>query len=154
MINVQDHSSPPGSSLIRSTGPTGLCTLSVSFRCIVTILHNQILGTVIMLSAQVALQNRLGAISVSLLRIEGSTRHVGNHGVSAVEGVLGVAERVVLGSGLWEPNVTAITAEVAGLKGFSDIFLDNDGATGSVDEPRACKRKKSLVHERRETRKW
>jgi hypothetical protein len=44
---------------------------------------------------------------------------------------------MVLGRRLGEPDVTTITAEVAGLEGFSDVFLDDDGATGGVDEPGA-----------------
>jgi hypothetical protein len=91
-----------------------------------------------MLSRQVALQDALGAVGVSLLRIERRARHVGNHGVSAAEGVLGVAEGVVLGCGLREPHVTAVAAEVAGLEGRGDVFLDDDGATGGIDKPGAC----------------
>jgi hypothetical protein len=63
---------------------------------------------------------------------------VGHHGVAAAEGVLGVAEDVVLGSGLGEPDVTTVAAEVAALEGVGDVLLDDDGATGGVDEPRAC----------------
>jgi len=63
---------------------------------------------------------------------------VGNHGVSAAEGVLGVAQDVVLGRGLREPDVAAVAAEVAGLEGRGDVFLDDDGAAGGVDEPGAC----------------
>ena len=54
------------------------------------------------------------------------------------EGVVGVAQRMFLWCGLWEPDVTTVAAEVARLDCLSDIFLDDDGATGSVDEPRAC----------------
>jgi hypothetical protein len=91
-----------------------------------------------MLSRQVALQDALGAVGVSLLRVERRAGHVGNHGVSAAEGVLGVAQDVVLGRGLREPDVAAVAAEVAGLKGRGDVFLDDDGAAGGVDEPGAC----------------
>jgi hypothetical protein len=49
--------------------------------------------------------------------------------------VLGVAERVVLGGGLGEPDITTVSAEVAGLEGLGDILLDDDGTTGGVDEP-------------------
>lgn len=62
---------------------------------------------------------------------------MGHHGVAATEGVLGVAQRVVLGSGLGEPDVTAVAAEVAGLERLGDVLLDDDSATGGVDEPRA-----------------
>ena len=90
-----------------------------------------------MLSGQITLQDTLGTIGVSLLRIERGTGHMRDHGVSAAEGVLGVAERVVLGCRLREPDVTAVAAEVAGLEGLGDVFLDDDGAAGGVDEPGA-----------------
>lgn len=85
-----------------------------------------------MLSAQITLQNRLGTIRVSLLRIERGSGHVGHHGVSAAEGVLGVAERMVFWCWLWEPDVAAVAAEVAGLEGFGDVFFYDDGAAGGV----------------------
>ena len=90
-----------------------------------------------MLSAQIALQDRLGAVSVALLGVEGRARHVRDHGVAAAEGVLGVAERVVFRCGLREPDVAAVAAEVAALEGFGDVFFDDDGAAGGVDEPGA-----------------
>lgn len=88
-----------------------------------------------MLAGQVGLQDSLGAVGVALLGIERSARHVGDHGVAATEGVLGVAQRVVLGRGLREPHVTTVAAELAGLEGVGDILLDDNGATGGVDEP-------------------
>ena len=59
-----------------------------------------------------------------------------DHGVAATEGVLGGTEDVVLGGGLREPNVTAVAAEVTSLESLGDVLLDDDGAAGSVDEPR------------------
>jgi hypothetical protein len=44
---------------------------------------------------------------------------------------------VVLGGGLREPDITTVSAEVAGLEGGGDILLDDDGTTGGVDEPRS-----------------
>jgi hypothetical protein len=41
---------------------------------------------------------------------------------------------VVLGSGLREPNITTIAIEVAALQSFCNVFLDNDRASGGVDE--------------------
>ncbi len=90
-----------------------------------------------MLSAQVTLQDALGAIGVSLLRIERGTGHVGHHGVSTAKGVLGVAENVVFGCWLREPDVSAVAAKVAALEGLSNVFLDDDGTTSGVNEPRA-----------------
>jgi hypothetical protein len=60
---------------------------------------------------------------------------VGNHGVASAPWVLGISERVVLGCWLGEPDVTAVATEVAGLEGIGDVLLDDDGATGRVDEP-------------------
>jgi hypothetical protein len=59
---------------------------------------------------------------------------VGDHGVAAAPGVLGVAQGVVLGGGLGEPDVAAVAGEVAGLEGLGDVLLDDDGAAGGVDE--------------------
>jgi hypothetical protein len=122
-------------SLIRPTRTTVLRPLTIRLSSIITTNNNQILGSVVVLSAQVALQDALGAVGISLLGVERSTRHVGNHGVSATEGVLGVAERVVFGCWLREPDVTTVATEVAGGEGLSNVFLDDDGATGGVDEP-------------------
>jgi hypothetical protein len=88
-----------------------------------------------MLAREVGLENGFGSIGISLLSIERCTGHVGNHGVSAAEGVLGVAEWVVLGCWLREPDIASVAAEVAGLEGLGDVFLDNDGASGGVDKP-------------------
>jgi hypothetical protein len=96
---------------------------------------NQILRAVVLTAREVALKDVLGAVGVADLSIDGGTRHVGNHGVTATPGVLGVAERVVLGGGLGEPDITTVSAEVARLEGLGDILLDDDGATGGVDEP-------------------
>ena len=90
-----------------------------------------------MLSAQVTLQNTLSAICIALLRIERSARHVRHHGVSATEGVLGVAEGMVFGCWLREPDIASVAAEVTALQGLGDVFLNDDGAAGSVDEPGA-----------------
>jgi hypothetical protein len=36
---------------------------------------------------------------------------------------------------LREPDITTVTTEVTGSESLSDIFLNDDGTTGSVDEP-------------------
>ena len=46
-----------------------------------------------------------------------------------------VSEWVILWCGLWEPHVTTVAAELAVLECFGNVFLDDDGATGGVDEP-------------------
>jgi len=60
---------------------------------------------------------------------------VRNHGVASSPWVGGIAEYVVLGRRLGEPDITTIATEVAGLKSLSDILLHNNGATGGVNEP-------------------
>ena len=119
-------------------------------------MHDEILGLVVLASGEVGVEDGLGAGGVSLefrlvicsrrlstgsraylLSIDGGAGHVRNHGVASTPGVGGIAERVVLGSGLGEPDVTSVAAEVAGLEGLGDVLLDDDGATGCVDEPGA-----------------
>lgn len=60
---------------------------------------------------------------------------MGDHGVASTPWVLCIAEWVVLGRGLGEPDIATITTEVARLEGLGDILLDNNSATGRVDEP-------------------
>ena len=76
-----------------------------------------------MLSAEVALQDRLGTGGVSLLGIDTRSRHMRDHSVPASEWVLGVAERMVLWCWLREPDVAAVAAEVTGCEGVGDILL-------------------------------
>lgn len=97
-------------------------------------MDDEVLGPVVVLAAEVAGEDGLGAVGVALLGVEGGAGHVGDHGVAAAEGVLGCAERMLLGRGLGEPDVAAVAGEVAGLEGLRDVFLDDDGAAGGVDE--------------------
>ena len=98
-------------------------------------MNNQVLRAVVLTAGEVAFENVLGTFGVADLSIDGGTGHVGNHGIAATPGVLGVAERVVLGGGLGEPDITTITTEVTRLEGLSDILLDNDSTASGVDEP-------------------
>lgn len=88
-----------------------------------------------MLAGEITCEDGLGAVGVALLRVERGARHVRDHGVAAAPGVLGVAQRVVVGGGLREPDVTTVTSEVTGLQSIGDVLLDDDSATSSVDEP-------------------
>lgn len=98
-----------------------------------------------MLPAEVALQDVLRALGIPFLRVQARPAHVRHHGVAAAERVLGVAQRVVLGRGLREPDVAAVALEVPGFDGFGDVFFDDDGAAGGVDEPGACVGREALV---------
>jgi hypothetical protein len=109
--------------------------LAVSLGGIVAALNDEVLGLVVVLAGEVALEDVLGAEGVALLGVDRGAGHVGDHGVTAAEGVLGVPKDVVLGRGLGEPDVAAVAAEVAGLEGVGDVLLDDDGAAGGVDEP-------------------
>lgn len=113
-----------------------LSTLTVCLGGVITTVDNQILGAVVVLAREVAGKDSLGTVGVTLLRIEGCTGHVRNHGITATEGVLGSAQDVVARGGLGEPDITTVTGEVARLESLSDILLDDDGATSGVDEIR------------------
>lgn len=104
---------------------------------VVTSVDDQVLVLVVEAAREVTVQDLLGTLGVTDLGVDGGTRHVRDHSVAATPGALDVTERVVLGSGLREPDVTTVTSQVAGLDGFGDVLLDDDGATGGVDEPRA-----------------
>lgn len=100
-------------------------------------MDNQILGSVVEAAREVGVQDVLDTLGVPLLSIERSARHVRHSGVAAAERALGVAQGVVLGRGLGEPDVTTVAAQVAGADGFSDGILVDNGTTGGVDEPRS-----------------
>lgn len=104
-------------------------------------MNNEVLGPVVLATGEVRVEDGLGAGGVALLGVERGTGHVRDGGVAGGAApvlVGGGAEGVVLGSGLGEPDVTAVAAELAGGEGLGDVFLDDDGAAGGVDEPGAC----------------
>jgi len=98
-------------------------------------MHNQILRAVVEATREVAVEDRLDTVGVALLSVERGSRHVGDHGVASAKWVLCVAEGVLLGRGLREPDVAAVAAEVARLERLGDVLLDDDGAASGVDEP-------------------
>ena len=98
-------------------------------------MDDKVLGPVVLATRPVRVENGLGTGGVALLGVDRGTGHVGDHGVASAPGVLGVAQRVVLGRGLGEPDITTVSAEVTVLEGISNVLLDDDGATGGVDEP-------------------
>ena len=112
-----------------------LVTLAVRLGRVVTFVHNKILWSVVLPPAEVTLQDVLDAVGVALLRIDGRAGHVRHHGVPTAPWVLRVPQRVVLWRRLWEPDVAAVTAKMAALQRLSDVFLDDNSATGGVDEP-------------------
>jgi hypothetical protein len=112
--------------------------LAVGLGGVVTLVNNEVLRPVVLLLGEVGLEDGLGAGGVARLGVERGTRHVGDGGVSggAAPVLVGSgAERVVLGGGLGEPDVTTVAAELARGEGLSNILLHDDGATGGVDEP-------------------
>lgn len=133
------HNTPLSVLYIISFGDDFLFLLAhtVGLGDIITTVDDQVLVLVVEAAREVAVQNVLGTLGVTDLGVDGGTRHVRDHGVAAAPGALDVTERVVLGSGLREPDVTTVASQVAGLDGFGDVLLDNDGTTGGVDEPRA-----------------
>lgn len=114
-----------------------LVALTVGASDIVTIVDDEVLVSVVVATGEVALENSLGAVGITDLGVDGGTGHVGNHGVAAAPGALDVAQRVILGGGLREPDITSVASQVTRLDGLGDVLLDNDGTTSGVDEPRA-----------------
>jgi hypothetical protein len=130
-------SCPRGLDLLQLR-PLSLGSLTVSLGSIVAIVDNKIFRSVVVAAREIALENGLGTSCVALLSIDRSTRHMRDHSVAAAPWVLGVSERMLLGSRLREPDITTVAVELTRLEGLCDIFLDDNGATGSVDEPSTC----------------
>mmetsp|Transcript_24986 Transcript_24986/g.77147 ORF Transcript_24986/g.77147 Transcript_24986/m.77147 type:complete len:208 (+) Transcript_24986:64-687(+) len=81
------------------------------------------------LAGEEALEDFADAGGVAVLGREGSAGDVGGHGV-----VRHGAPGVVLGSGLREPDVSAIAGELSGLEGAGDGVAVAELAAGGVDE--------------------
>ena len=116
--------------------PLLLVSLTIGFGSIVTLVHDEVFGSVVVATGEVRLKDRLDTSGVAFLGIDGCARHVGDHGIATTPWVLSISERMVLGCGLREPHVTAIAVEMAGFQGLGNVFLNHDGTTSSVDEPR------------------
>lgn len=91
-----------------------------------------------MTAGEVALEDSLGTVGIADLGVNRGTGHVRHHSIATAPRVLSIAERVVLRSGLGEPDVTAVASQLTRLDGFGNVLLDDNGTTGSVDEPSAC----------------
>ena len=101
-------------------------------------MDNKVLGPVVLAAGEVGVEDGFGAGGVALLGVERGTRHVRDGGVAGGAApvlVGGGAEGVVLGSGLGEPDVTAVAAKLAGGEGLGDVLLVDDGTASGVDEP-------------------
>ena len=92
-----------------------LVPLSISLSSIVSVFDNQIFRFIIVSSREVRFKNILRTPCITCLGINRCARHVRDHGIPAVHGILGVAERVIFGCWLWEPDVAPVTTEVARL---------------------------------------
>lgn len=112
-----------------------LVPLPVSLGRVVPILDDQVLRPVVISPGKVRLQDVLGALSVPRLCIQRSARHMWYHSVASTLGVGCIAERVLLGRRLREPDITTVAAEVARFQGFRDVLFDNNGTASGVDEP-------------------
>jgi len=113
-----------------------LASLTISLGSVLAFVHNKIFGSVVMATGEVRLKDSLGASGVAFLCVNGCARHMGNHSVATAPWVLGISERMILGGGLREPHITAVAVEMAGFQGLGNVFLDHDGTTSGVDEPR------------------
>lgn len=98
----------------------------------------------LLLAFQVVVQNDLGTLSVSRLRVQGGTGVMGNHAVSASEGILHRAPDVIARSRLLVPDVSSVTAELAGFECCGNSILVADGTTSGVDEPSTLKKEISV----------
>lgn len=90
-----------------------LVPLSICLSGIVSILDDQILWSVIVSSGEVRFKDILRTHRITCLGINGCTRHVWYHRITTIHGVLGIAERMVCGSWLWEPDVAPVAPEMA-----------------------------------------
>lgn len=95
---------------------------------------NDVTG-LLLFALEVVVQDDLGTLSISGLRVQSGPRVVGNHAVSATEGVLHRAPNVVSRCGLLVPDVSGVATKLAGLERSGDSVLVADGATSGVDEP-------------------
>lgn len=59
-----------------------LLTLAVRLGGVVALVDNQVLRLVVFATREVRVENSLGASSISFLRIDGRSGHVGDHGVA------------------------------------------------------------------------
>jgi hypothetical protein len=113
-----------------------LFALTVRLGSVIALVDDQVLGTVVVGTVEVFGQDLLDTCRITFLGVDRGTRHVRNGGVAAAPGgVGGVTEWVVLGCWLWEPDITTVTAELAGFESVGNILLDNDGTTSGVDQP-------------------
>ena len=112
-------------------------SLTIRLRGIIPVLDDQVFGPVIIPTTEIAIQDVLHPIRIPLLCIDACAAHMRNCGISTAKLVLGVAERMILRGGLREPYVSTVPAEVAGFERGGDVFFDDNGATGGVDEPGA-----------------
>ena len=112
-----------------------LSPLTIGLSRIITVLDYQILWPIVVSSGEVRVENILRTFCITLLRIDRRTGHVRNHGVASAEGVLCVAEWVILGCRLWEPDIAPVAAEMAALESFCYVFLHDDSTAGGIDEP-------------------
>ena len=109
--------------------------LSIRLGRIVSILDYQIFWSVVVATREIRFEDVLCAPRITCLSINRCTRHVRHHCITAIHGVFSIAERMVLGCWLREPDVTSVTTEMARLESFGNVLFDNDGAAGGVDEP-------------------
>lgn len=100
-------------------------------------MHNQIRQLIILLPTQIALQNPLRPLRISLLRINARPAHMRHHSIATTMLVLRRAQHMVLWRRLGEPHIASVSAQLSGLEGRGDVLFDDDGAAGGVDEPGA-----------------
>ena len=132
IVSLPKVSPPPPSS--RSGLWIDRDSLAVRLGRVLAAADDEIFRLVVVAARQVAVEDALGAVGVPLLRVDRRARHVRHHGVAPARRVLGCSERMVGRRRLWEPHVAAVAVEMARAQGFGDVFLDDNTASGGVDE--------------------
>lgn len=104
------------------------------------VLDNDVFGQ-LRLTRPNVVQDVLSASRVALLGIERGARDVRSHRVTTtklrVPHVAHSAPGVVSRGWLGERHITTVAIELAASKGIRNVFLNTDGTTSGVDEPRA-----------------
>lgn len=98
---------------------------------IVTVNADDICG-LLLLAFEVAGEDILDTIGVSLLGVEGGTGVMSDHGISAVLFLaveLHCSPWVVLRGGLLLPDITTVASDVALVDGISDVLSDANSTT-------------------------
>lgn len=152
-IDVSSYRQLPSSNCVKSRQtfvaaeyipePTAeylLSHLSLPIRSgrVVSFVQYQVCGVIVVLPAEIALQNALHSTRITLLRIERASRHVRNHAIATTQGILSIAKNMVLRCRLGSPDISSIAIEVTRLQRSRNVLGNDNSTAGSVNNPRSC----------------